>query len=85
MLWFIPNLQFGVCARISLKRFYFNRDPPSTSPERPVVVIRYSLHYIEQSPWGAADGAVPVVPDSHVEVPFVKILKVLIHWHKILL
>lgn len=54
------------------------------SPKCPVVVIRHPLHHVKQRPWGTANGPVPVVSDSHVNVSCVKILKVLIQWHKIL-
>lgn len=57
----------------------------AASPKCPVVVIRHPLHHIKPRPRGTADGPVPVVSDSHVQVPRVKILKVLIKRHKILL
>ena len=43
-----------------------------------------SLHQVHLSTRDAADGSVPVISDSHVQVPGVKVLKVLIEGDKIL-
>lgn len=43
-----------------------------------------SFHHVHPRPRNAADGTVPVVPDPHVQVPGVKVLKVLIEGDKIL-
>lgn len=52
--------------------------------EGPVVVVGNSLHQVHLGPGDAADGPVPVVSDPHVQVPGVKVLKILIEGHKIL-
>lgn len=50
----------------------------------PVIVVGNSFHHVHPRPRNAADGTVPVVPDPHVQVPGVKVLKVLIEGDKIL-
>lgn len=50
----------------------------------PVVVVGNSFHHVHPSTGNAADGSVPVVSDPHVQVPGVKVLKVLIEGDKIL-
>lgn len=52
--------------------------------ERPVVVLRRPLHQVHLGARDAAYGPVPVVPDTHVKVPGVKVLKVLVEGHKVL-
>lgn len=53
-------------------------------PEGPVVVIGDALHQVEHRPRQAAHWPVPVVPHSHVQVPHVEVLKILIKRDKIL-
>lgn len=50
----------------------------------PVVVVGDPVHQVHLGSWNAADGPVPVVPYPHVEVPGVKVLKVLVERHKVL-
>lgn len=50
----------------------------------PVIVVGNSFHHVHFSTRNTADGPVPVVPDPHVQVPGVKVLKVLIEGDKIL-
>lgn len=80
LLWFFRSVIW--CPR----QDFLSTEPLQViaSPKRPVVVIRHPLHHVKQRPWGTANGPVPVVSDSHVNVSSVKILKVLIQWHKIL-
>lgn len=56
----------------------------SFSLKSPVVVVGGSVHQVHLSSWNTADGSVPIVSDAHVEVSGVKVLKVLIKWHKVL-
>ena len=53
-------------------------------PECPVVIVGHPLHQVKGGPRQTAYGPVPVVSDPHVQVPRVEVLKVLIHWHKLL-
>ena len=82
---FLSDLYSDTHARISLKAFSFKPFQVAASPKCPVVVICHPFHHVEHSSRGTADGPVPVVSDSHIKVPRIKILKVLIQWHKILL
>lgn len=50
----------------------------------PVVVMRHSVYQVHLGTRDTADGSVPVVSDSHVQVPGVKVLKILIEGDKIL-
>lgn len=52
--------------------------------KRPVVVLGRSPHQVHLSTRDAAYRPVPVVPDTHVEVPGVEVLKVLVERHKVL-
>lgn len=52
--------------------------------EGPIVVVGNSFHQVHLSTRDTADGSVPVVSNPHVQVPGVKILKVLIEGDKIL-
>lgn len=54
------------------------------SPKRPVVIIRNAFHEVKLWPRDTANWTIPVIPYSHIEVSGVKVLKVLIKWHKIL-
>lgn len=44
----------------------------------------HSLHQVHFGARDAAYGPIPIVSDSHVEVPRVEILKVLVEGHKVL-
>ena len=43
-----------------------------------------SLHQVHLGTRNATDRSVPVVPNPHVQVPGIEVLKVLIEWDKIL-
>ncbi len=55
-----------------------------TVPKSPVVVVRNPLHQVKNRSRQAANGTVPVVSYSHVEIPSVEVLEILIKWDKIL-
>lgn len=50
----------------------------------PVVVTGHSLHHIHFSPRNATYWPVPVVSDPHVKVSGIKVLEILVKWHKVL-
>lgn len=52
--------------------------------EGPVVVVGNSLHQVHLGAGDAADGPVPVVPDPHVQVAGVEVLKVLVEGDELL-
>ena len=52
--------------------------------ERPIVVVCNSLDQVHLGTRDTADRSVPVVSDPHVQVPRVKVLKVLIERNEIL-
>lgn len=52
--------------------------------KRPVVVVSYSLYQVHLGTRNTADRAVPVVSDPHVQIPGVKVFKILIEGDKIL-
>lgn len=54
------------------------------SPKCPVVIISNAFHEVKLWPWDTANWTIPVIPYSHIEVSGVKVLKILIKWHKIL-
>lgn len=54
------------------------------SPKCPVVIICNAFHEVKLWPWDTANWTIPVIPYSHIEVSGVKVLKILIKWHKIL-
>lgn len=54
------------------------------SPKCPVVIICDTFHEVKLWPWDTANWTIPVIPYSHIEVSGVKVLKILIKWHKIL-
>lgn len=56
----------------------------SHSLKGPVVVMGNSFHHVHLSTGNTTNGSVPVVPDPHVQIPGVKVLKVLIEGDKIL-
>lgn len=54
------------------------------SPKCPVVIICNAFHEVKLWPWDTANWTIPVITYSHIEVSGVKVLKILIKWHKIL-
>lgn len=58
--------------------------PCSNVLKGPIVVGGNSLDQVHLSTRDATDGSVPVVSNPHVQVPGVKVLKVLIEGNKIL-
>lgn len=54
------------------------------SPKCPVVIICDTLHQVKLWPRDTANWTIPVIPYSQIEVSGVKVLKILIKWHKIL-
>lgn len=56
----------------------------SVSLKRPVVVAGLPFQQVHFGPGGAAQGPIPVVPNPHVNVSGVEVLKVLVERHKVL-
>lgn len=50
----------------------------------PVVVGGNSFHQVHLSSGDTAYRSIPVVSNPHVKVPGVKVLKILVQWHKVL-
>lgn len=46
--------------------------------------MRFSLHDIHLGSRHTTDRSIPVVSDSHVEVPCIEVFKILIQGHKVL-
>ena len=57
---------------------------PRDSLEGPIVVVGDLLQQVHLGAGDAADGPVPVIPDPHVQVPRVEVLKVLVQGNEIL-
>lgn len=54
------------------------------SPKCPVVIVCNSLHEVKLWPRDTANWTIPVIPYPQIEVSGVKVLEILIKWHKIL-
>lgn len=86
-----PQQQAGTLSwskdRAELAAYIYAADPETpfiSSLKSPVVVMGHSLHHVHFGAGNAADGPVPVVPDAHVQVSGVEVLKILVEGYKVL-
>lgn len=86
-LLFWQNIQIAIQHLLKWRNSFFvvkKQFPNRDSLERPVVIMRLSLHDVHPGPRHTADGPIPVVSNPHVEVPCIEVFEILIQWHKVL-